>query len=268
MFLPSPRRLLALTCLVLLCSLPLTAEPPPTPSTSHRPLTPEEIQALTELLDLEPGTRFDLEYTLDEGPLSTKSSTATGVGNGIDMSGQSLDSSLIQSPPTSQTGDTSSQGGGSQFDLKAKGSFQKGLFQNPFLYLGLIALAFCAYFVKKKSVKRAVLSGAIALASFLTILYPIIGIIALAVTVAWALFNDVLSLHKETTLETTTELGAAEANRFREALRAVVAGVDDVTLPEATKNEVKKRIEGHADEADSLTIREVKMADGVGKFAR
>lgn len=56
------------------------------------------------------------------------------------------------------------------------------------------------------------------------------------------------------------------ARRNKEALRAVVAGVDHPTVPAEAKAAVKAAIGTEADDKDRQVIKAIKMTDQVGKY--
>lgn len=210
-------------CLCLLLSPPALAQQG----------SPEDI--IAQLKSLPPGTTVEIV---------TESVTGTGVG--VTAQGEKIDSTLQTGAPSVKLPPASADGGGSESRIKVWGSTV-----NP----AVIVLAFGGLacwagavlcILRKWGLPRAplVLGGA-GLAFFVAALWPAIvaylaGLLALGGLVAY-LFSE------------------RGSTRFREALRAVTAGV--AAAPDDIQSAVKAEIGKHADDADKATIKRLKKAD-------
>ena len=167
---------------------------------------------------------------------------ATGTGAGLQTGSGDVAANWKAGTPTA--GLDGSTGGETAFtlDLSAAGGTR------ALLIAGIIALvgAGAAFWFRltRAALALAVLGAVLIGGSF----YPALFLWGLAVAGVAGLWFVVQS-----------DWGRV---RFKEALRATVAGVE--TLPDDERKAVKSSIGVHADEADRKTIRAAKQADGFG----
>lgn len=253
------------TILLSSCSTLSLAEPPP--------VSPEH-QAIVEALKdkFPPGTKFRIDTgSTDHGDREVLE-TGKGRGPSQENEGDNLQMSTDGSAPEVGLGGGRNAKGGNVKNTTSLEAFRMPPvpWENPLFWFGLALLGGAGAGFYFKLPKRLVIGAAIAGAAFIaSAFWPIIWIFGMAaglLAIFWPWIKAEIAAHRNGQAAAND---AAEATRFREALRAVVAGIDDPSLPAETKNLVKSKIDAHVDGdgQDRDTIREIKIADGVGKFA-
>lgn len=221
---------------------------------SAAPLTEEQKDALRAMLNLPPGATLDLEIVNeDDGHVRTKE-RGRGVGAAAIAEGDRLNDNFTGSAPEVNLGaERSSRGGGSERDVSASAVRMPALpWQNPLFWVGLAALGGAGASVYFGLRRAAVICGVAGAGLLAAAFFPGLFLIVAAAAVAVLLLPYIRA--------------EWEKNRSHEALRAVVAGVDDKTVPAEAKAAVKAAIASEATDQDKATIKAVKRADEVGKY--
>jgi hypothetical protein len=244
-----------LTAAILMAVLSQTpAQPEPKPS-----LTEQQAEALRSLLQLPADSVVELEFTSKDGGSVHIIERGKGVGAGGSTEGGELSESVTGSAPEVGLGqDRNARGGNVARETEAVGFTPPALpWANPLFWLGVVqilaagALAFLPLPIPKPKSLPMVLaaSGAI----FITVaFFPTLLLWGVVAGGVFLLFPYVKS--------------GLDADKYKEGLRAVVAGVEDDSLPAQVKDAVKSKILTQMDPADRDTIREIKMKDKLGKF--
>jgi len=223
-------------CAVLLCCLALTGCGIVASSNTTAPKASAKSTTTTVQLD-------------DKGkPKATvttvREALATGVGTSA--TGEKVNQRAeTESPNVTFDGMTAS-GGAAKSSNKGEGS-DGSAWSNPLLWAGvacILGAAAALYFGLRLAAVIALGTGLLLIA---IVVYPMILLWAVAAIVV---IGGVLYLRAE-----------GNAMKFKESLRAVVAGVADAA-PEV-QVQVQQRVASHASEADKATIRKVRKQDGV-----
>ncbi len=226
---------------------PATAAPALTPGS----LTPEQAEALRSALNLPPGTKVEVEIEAVQGGHSRTIEQGTGVGAGARAEGDKLSDSFTGAAPTVGLGaGRSASGGSAERDTSASAlKLPSVAWANPLSRVGLACLlgaGVAIYLGLKRAALICGLSGAglICAATWPVIMLLAVGAAALVLAGPYVY----------------TEW---QNWRHREALRAVVGGVGDPSLPAGTAEAVKQKIALQATAADKATISKIKAADNI-----
>lgn len=227
------------------------AEQPAAPS-----MTPEQQEALRQAFNLPPGSEVEVEITNRDGGSLRVVDEGRGLGAGAEAIGDKLDQQFTGSPPSvgrGADGSQSAQGGGAEADQSGSAlKIPPMPWKNPLFWLGLAALGGCGFCVYARLRRGAMICGAAGVGLLAAAFYPFLLLFAVAGVVLVIALPYIKA--------------EMEAQRNKEALRAVVAGVDHATVPQEAKDAVKAAIGTEADDRDRATIKAVKMADSVGKY--
>lgn len=192
------------------------------------------------------GSIVDLEIEgIEVGAQSSTQQRATGVGAGLETSSPEGAAGFEASAPGATLPGVSATGGSSAFDGTWKIGGQA---VNAFALAAIAALIGAAWLAYRRAMRPALVAGVLGVAFAALAVYPgaTLLVAGLAAAVCVALYIR----------------AAGKGEAVNEALRAVVAGVED--LPEGERQRVKGKVASHATEEDRATIREVKIADGYG----
>lgn len=219
-------------------------------------MTPEQQEALRRAFDLPPGSEVEVEITNRDGGSVRVSQEGRGVGAGAVAEGDKLDGSFTGTPPAvgfGADGSVSGQGGGAKAEQEASALRIPPLpWQNPMFWLGLLALGGCGFCIYANLRRAATICGVAGAGLLAAAFYPAILLFAVGAVVV--------------ILAAPYIKAEVEARRNKEALRAVVAGVDHPTVPAEAKAAVKAAIGTEADDKDRQVIKAIKMTDQVGKY--
>jgi hypothetical protein len=192
----------------------------------------------------DPLRQVEMRY-VEHGPSSKTTEHATGTGAGLTTTSDEAASKFVTSAPGSTLPGIGSTGGSLSSTLSVRNL--RDAAGNPLLWVGIVSILAAGvafYFGLRRAAIVCVAIGIGFLAASMIpgwgwFILAAVGLVAVGVYV-WA----------ELTGKNT-----------REALRAVVAGVED--LPTEQRRQAKARIASHADDRDALTIRAIKRADGL-----
>lgn len=221
---------------------------------SAAPLTDEQKDALRAVLNLPPGATLDLEIVNeDDGSVRTRE-RGRGVGAAAIAEGDKLNENFNGSAPEVNLGaDRSSRGGSADRQASASAVQVPPLpWQNPLFWVGLLALGGAGASIYFGLRRAAVICGVAGAGLLAAAFFPGLLLIVAAGAAVVLLLPYIRA--------------EWEKNRSHEALRAVVAGVDDKTVPPEAKAAVKAAIRSESTEMDKATIKAVKKADEVGKY--
>lgn len=235
-------------------------------ATAEQPaeLTPSQREMLRDVFNAAPGSEIEVEIVTRDGGSIRTSDAGRGTGAGAEAVGDKLNDQFTGSPPSvgrAADGSQSAFGGGADRSATAVAvRVPPSVWRNPLLWLGFLMLAGAGGAVYLRLRRAATILGlaggaAVASAFFPAFLLLIVagGLAVVAGPYLWAEFQRARA--------------SDAADRNHEALRAVVAGVDDPTVPDAAKAAVKAAIAREADGRDREEIDRVKQADRVGKYA-
>lgn len=222
--------MIALLLSLLFC-LPCQAQP--------RSKTPDEIKAAAELQKLFPDR--PVEVTIDE---NTRTGEASGVSG--ESRGENAAFNQDTTPPGMNLGGDSATGGGG----KAGGIASivgNDMLRILVLILGglYLAAAAVAVYFRWNLPRGPIVLGVTGLALIVLSNYLTVLVLGLMVMLTYLIVNSLLD--------------GREKTRFKEALRAVAAGVADLR-PDA-QAPVLESIGAHSDEADKATIKKIKKDD-------
>ncbi|MCC6425683.1 MAG: hypothetical protein IT435_02560 [Phycisphaerales bacterium] len=227
-------------------------------------LTPQQQEALRQAFNAPPGSTVEVEISNKDGGTVKTRNEGRGVGAGAVAEGDKLDQKFDGSPPRVGLGADGSQtaeGGGSDSEQKASALKIPPLpWQNPMFWLGLVCLggsAFCFYRLLRRPAVILAASGVGLLAAAF---YPVILLYTAAAVLLMIVGPYIWAEFQKKKHE-------GESNSKREALRAVVAGVEHRDVPPEMQRVVKAAIAKEADGSDKAVIDEVKRDDKVGKYA-
>lgn len=189
-------------------------------------------------------------YTLNDAgkPIAKTVTTRTGeaTGTGTAASGDNISGGMESEPASVEIAGVKATGGGGDSWSKAM-AFTGGIASNPLLWVGVACLlaAAVAFWQGWKSVVLPAVGAGIV---FIAIaLYPEI--------IVWALVGLTIIVGGPYLYT------AWSSHRSKEALRAVVAGVE--ASPPSAQEAVKDEISKQADAADKTTIMKVKLKDNL-----
>lgn len=201
---------------------------PPTPPATYYP----------------PGSIVTHEYEFDGGHRIV-TEQAGGTGAGLTTSGDEVAAKFAASAPSANLPGIESSGGDAASEFSVRSI--KGAASNPLLWVGILSIlgaGVAFYFgLRRAALVCGVVGG---------------GFIAAAMLPGWGWFV----LAGAGLVGVAVYIWAEKSGRNTlEALRAVVAGVED--LPTETRRTAKAHIASHADDRDAMTIRLVKRKDGL-----
>lgn len=198
---------------------------------------------------------YDAEFwTRDGGSLRTKDE-GFGRGAGATAEGDKLSDTISGAAPNVGLGDGRTASGGSIERDTAGTAFvvPEAPWKNPMLWIGLLAAIGGGYLTFQGMLKPGLILVAAGSACMAVAFFPALTLWLLAAAAAVLVASYLLS--------------AKGSNSLREALRAVVAGVENKAVPAEAQAQVKAAIARESDEPDRAVIDEIKRADGVGKYA-
>ena len=193
-------------------------------------------------IDLPPGTEVRVtQRETQDGGVEFQWQKSSGSSAGLSTESPEVAATFNTSAPTS--GATGSMGGATELEMKLGG--KKNLI--IFIVIGSVLLlgsGFCVY----RGLLHAALIGGVMGAGFIIVgMWP--------VTIWWIMGGLVIAC-------LVAVLSSDELrHRFRESLRAVSAGIEDLNDDDRAK--VKAKVQSHASEGDVRTIRSIKKKDGL-----
>lgn len=233
-------------------------------------LTPE--QAAEQLKKLPPGSTIVLERTHDGGNITVEEE-ATGEGASLNARGKEIVSNFNSTAPGAALGGgRTASGGDTETSNKVKGA--DNLWANPLLWVGILCCAGAGVAIYMRLPIRVAIIAAVAGAGFIVaamipwILPFAIGAALLAVVGPY-IYSEWANKQEKAAHAEDEEA----ANKHREALRAVVAGVaafgkaandkDNPTVAPTAYTRLKEFIQNHASPEDEVMIRTIKSNDRV-----
>lgn len=236
----------------------------PQPQAAAAPsMTPEQREALREAFSLPPGSEVEVEIiNRDEGSIRTREH-GRGLGAGAVAEGDKLDSSFTGTPPSvgrGADGSLSGAGGGSEGSQRASALKVPPMpWQNPFFWIGLACLGVAGFGVYSGLRRLAAISGIAGVGLLAAAFYPAI--------LLWAVAGVLVAVFGPYAYAEFKKRKAEEdANRKKEALRAVVAGVERSEVPVEAQKAVKQAVAKEADGTDKAEIDKIKRDDQIGKY--
>jgi hypothetical protein len=271
-----PILLILATAMVLLVAAATRADQAaganPAPSAAPA-LTPEQAAAVRAALEgrLPPGTEIVIE-TKDGGTL-VQDERAEGVGAGARARGTETNQAVTGSAPEAGLdGKGRAKGGDQRTDQSAVSPIPPNLFANPLLYAGILCGlgAGACFWPLPLGWKPAAVLGVLAAAFVVAAMLPAVLVWGLAVAGLVAAVAILAASHQAASSTSAAsrasrlvEEAATAAERYKEALRAVVGGVAVVEQQEPLAvAKVKTAISAQADPEDRDVIRTVKREDG------
>ncbi len=258
------------------------------------PLSAEQQQALERAFNLPPGSTVEVDIVNRDMGSVRSSQEGRGVGAGAVAEGDKLDQQFNGTPPVVGLGaDGSLSGSGGGADANQKGSALRIPplpWQNPLFWIGLGALGVMGFGIYAGLRRLALISGVAGVGLLTAAFYPAILLFAVAAIVIVIFGPYVYAEVKKRRAEQTAKEKESEGDRYYEALRATVGGVEHRLLPSEMKKtlkaagvslseadmdalvgrlqrNLKDAIAKEADGQDKEVIDEVKREDKVGKYA-
>lgn len=258
------------------------------------PLSAEQQQALERAFNLPPGSTVEVDIVNRDMGSVRSSQEGRGVGAGAVAEGDKLDQQFNGTPPIVGLGaDGSLSGSGGGADANQKGSALRIPplpWQNPLFWIGLGALGVMGFGIYAGLRRLALISGVAGVGLLAAAFYPAILLFAVAAIVIVIFGPYVYAEVKKRRAEQTAKEKESEGDRYYEALRATVGGVEHRLLPSEMKKtlkaagvslseadmdalvgrlqrNLKDAIAKEADGQDKEVIDEVKREDKVGKYA-
>lgn len=245
-------------------------------------LTQQQQEAIAAAMGLPPGSKITLEATRTvDGGTRDVDEGAEGASASLKARGDKeveIDKFTSTTPPLAGLGN-GRQASGSDTDTKSKtkGGGMADAWKSPAFWVGVLFLLGAAGVgIGLKQLRPAMILGAIgagliAVAFFPLLLIPVLlgALLVVAGPYVWK------ELAHEKTKAVAAEV-ALDATKKTEALRAVVAGVDEVRKVGAAGGELapsakewyerlKDFIASQADAEDGQVIAEIKRLDGLGE---
>lgn len=264
------------------------------PAPQTPPLSPEQQRALEQAFNLPPGSTVEVDIVNRDMGSVRSSQEGRGVGAGAVAEGDKLDQQFNGTPPLVGLGaDGSLTGSGGGADANQKGSAIKLPplpWQNPLFWIGLGCLGVMGFGIYAGLRRLALITGVAGVGLIATAFYPIILLFAVGAVLVVVLGPYVYTEVKKRRAEQTAKEKEQEGDRYYEALRATVGGVEHRLLPSEMKKtlkaagvslseadmdalvgrlqrNLKDAIAKEADGQDKEVIDEVKREDKVGKYA-
>lgn len=276
----------------------VNAEPPRQKEAIVAPASPNQAQpdteALRQLLNLPPGSKIELDIThKDGGQLKTRQE-GTGKGASAIAEGDKLSDKITGTAPIANVGADGSAGAeGGSIEREAAGSAVKVPpmpWANPLFWIGVGMLGVAGFGVYSGLRRLALIAGVGGVGLIAAAFYPVILLFAVAAVVAAVFGPYVYTEIKKRKAENDAKEKEKEGDKYYEALRATVGGVEHSKLPGEMKKtiaamlpagttldldklvmllqrNVKDAIAKEADGTDKEVIDEVKREDRVGKYA-
>lgn len=225
-------------------------------------LTPEQREAIAQLLGAPAGSQVEVqvqETQEKDGGSSKTTEEASGEGAGLRARGDKVESGFDGSAPGANlgAGRAGATGGGVKADTDVV-TFRPPSVSSPLLWVGialLVASGVCIYLHLRRAAFVAGGLGAcmIAAGSFPAAFAWIVAIAALGVG-GFYLWTEWAKKH--------SDAQAAQADKLKEALRAVVGGVAGLKgVNQNAYEAVKKEVEKQATAEDQDVIKQIKRAD-------
>lgn len=244
-------------------SLALTlAAAQPALTQENQALTPDQRRAIASLLGAPAGSQVEVQIqeTQEKDGGSTRTTEeASGEGAGLRARGDKVESGFDGSAPGANlgTGRAGATGGGAKADTDAA-AFKPPSVSSPLLWVGVLLFLGAGVCVYLRLHRAAMVAGGlgacmIAAGSFPAAFAWIVALSALGVGgfYLWTEWAKRQSDEK-----------AAQADRMKEALRAVVGGVAGLKgTDDAAYQAVKREVEKQATPEDQTVIKEIKKAD-------
>lgn len=268
------------------------AQAQPAPQTP--PLSPDQQRALEQAFNLPPGSTVEVDIVNRDMGSVRSSQEGRGVGAGAVAEGDKLDQQFNGTPPLVGLGaDGSLTGSGGGADSNQKGSALRVPpmpWQNPLFWIGLGCLGVMGFGIYAGLRRLALITGVAGVGLIATAFYPVILLFAVGAVLVVVLGPYVYAEVKKRRAEQVAKEKESEGDRYYEALRATVGGVEHRLLPSEMKKtlkaagvtlseadmdalvgrlqrNLKDAIAKEADGADKEVIDEVKREDKVGKYA-
>lgn len=268
------------------------AQAQPAPQTP--PLSPDQQRALEQAFNLPPGSTVEVDIVNRDMGSVRSSQEGRGVGAGAVAEGDKLDQQFNGTPPLVGLGaDGSLTGSGGGADSNQKGSALRVPpmpWQNPLFWIGLGCLGVMGFGIYAGLRRLALITGVAGVGLIATAFYPVILLFTVGAVLVVVLGPYVYAEVKKRRAEQVAKEKESEGDRYYEALRATVGGVEHRLLPSEMKKtlkaagvtlseadmdalvgrlqrNLKDAIAKEADGADKEVIDEVKREDKVGKYA-
>ena len=241
------------------------AKPPPA-------LTTEQAAAIKAALEgrLPPGTEIVIETR--DGGTRVQDERAEGVGAGARAVGRDVKQDVTGSAPEANLEGRGGAKGGDH-DAQQRAFTPASLWSNPLLYAGILCglAAGACFYPLAIGWRPAAVLGVLSAAFIAAAVVPAVLVWGLAGAGLVAAIAVLASAHHAagTSSAAAKAIGlvdeaATAAERYKEALRAVVGGVASIEKSDVhTANKVKAAIADQADANDRDVIREVKHEDGL-----
>jgi len=227
-------------------------------------MTPEQQEALRQAFQLPPGSEVEVEFITRDGGSLTTMGEGYGIGAGASAEGGELSDQFTGSAPAVGLGADGSQtatGGSADRDISATGMKIPPLpWANPLFWMGVACLGAAGFGVYAGLRRLATVAGVAGAGLLAIAFYPAILLWGVAAILLIVFGPYLYTEFKKREAE-------EDANTSTSALRAVVAGVDDASVPDSAKSQVKAAIAKHADGAHSEAIDAVKQEGGIGKYS-
>lgn len=231
-------------------------------STAFAQLTPEQEETIRQALNLPPGSTITLQHeatkTTDQGTLEV-TEEASGKGAALRASGEKIVGDFNATAPQASLGENRTASGSDVADsMKITGSVN--LWANPLMWVGILCILAAGACLYLGLPPKATLITAIAGAGFITAaIMPGVLIFLLAavglIVVGPYIYTEWKAIKNKTKLE-------EEAEGYREALRAAVAGISDLkTRNPDLYNAAKAAISSHTTDDDIAVIQQIKTMD-------
>lgn len=237
--------------------------PQPSTQAAAPSMTPEQRDALREAFSLPPGSEVEVEIINRDGGSIRTREEGRGVGAGAMAEGDKLDGRFTGTPPSvgrGADGSAVAAGGGSDSSQRATATKMPAMpWQNPLFWIGVACLGVAGFGVYSGLRRLATISGVAGAALLAAAFYPAILLWAVA-GVLVAVFGPYVYA------EFKKQKAEEDANRKKEALRAVVAGVERSEVPVEAQKAVKQAVAKEADGTDKAEIDQIKRDDEIGKY--
>lgn len=199
-----------------------------------------------------------IRYTERRGTTTEK---VGGQGAGLTASGDATNTKVDSSAPTVALPGLSASGGTTSGSAVAR--IDSKTVQIAALVLGTLLLIGGGIGYWKTTLRPCLIVAGVGVCLIASAFLPgWFWLLAAGLATVLLLAAAYFSLRGEWSALREADNSDLEAKRFREALRAVVAGVEDIDNAEIRRG-VKARVARHADRTDADTIRSVKIDDNL-----
>lgn len=222
-------------------------------------LSDAQMELLRQALNQPPGTKFEFDYSQKDGGTVKTVEEGTGKGAGATAEGDKLDGKFDGTPPKVGRGADGSQTaeGGAAIAANKASAFvpPATMMSNPLMWIGAGCLLGSGWFIYRRRPRPAFTLGGVGAGLILCAMFPGLLWFILAGVIVWFALPYIKA-----------ELEAQKGEQNKEALRAVVAGVEHSDVPYDAAKAVKAAIFKESDAVDRKAIDEVKREDKIGKY--